>query len=100
MAVARAPRSAVARPRAGGGILRTVAREFTNPEKRTAYLMVLPSLLVIAAIALYPMVYAIVLSFQHVLATGATTGWVGVSNYTDMFRDSDFQAGIKNTAIF
>jgi len=73
--------------------------EFGNPERRTAYYMVLPSLLIIVAIAFFPVMYGIVLSLTD--STVAAFGsFVGVENYVEMFQDPDFLEGLSNTVIF
>lgn len=85
----------------GGAISRGWSRfkqEFKNPEKRTAYWMVLPSLLVVLLIAAWPIIYAIWLSFQRVLPTSQS--FAGLSNYVTMFTDSTFWQAMLNTTIF
>ena len=73
--------------------------EFGDPERRTAYYMVLPSLLIIVAIAFFPIVYGIVLSLTDSTVAGFSS-FVGLENYTEMFQDSDFLEGLSNTVIF
>jgi trehalose/maltose transport system permease protein len=73
--------------------------EFRDPERRTAYYMVLPSLVIILAIAFYPILYGIVLSLTD--STVSSFGsFVGVENYVEMFQDPDFREGLSNTLIF
>ncbi len=80
----------------GRGWLR---EEFGNPERRTAYYMVLPALLIILAVAVYPVVNSIWLSLHQ--ATITQTGpFVGLQNYLEMFQNDDFLTGLKNTVIF
>jgi trehalose/maltose transport system permease protein len=73
--------------------------EFGNPERRTAYYMVLPSLLVIVVVAFFPILYGIVLSLTDSTVT-AFGSFVGLENYTEMFQDPDFRVGLFNTVIF
>lgn len=75
-----------------------VRREFTDPEKRTAYLMVLPVLLVILLIAAWPVIYSGWLSFLRILPAG--NSFIGIDNYTQMFTDSVFYRALLNTLIF
>jgi multiple sugar transport system permease protein len=78
------------------GLLR---EEFGNPERRTAYYMVLPALLIILVVAIFPILQAINLSLRQ--ATVVVTGpFVGLENYVDMFQNPDFLAGLTNTLIF
>jgi trehalose/maltose transport system permease protein len=73
--------------------------EFSNPERRTAYYMVLPSLLIIVVIAFFPILYGIVLSLTDSTVT-AFGSFVGLENYVEMFQDPDFRVGLSNTVIF
>ena len=73
--------------------------EFGNPERRTAYYMVLPVLIIILVVALIPIVSSVWLSIHQ--ATIVQTGsFVGLQNYINMFQDSSFLEGLKNTLIF
>jgi trehalose/maltose transport system permease protein len=73
--------------------------EFADPERRTAYLMVLPSLLIIVVVAFFPILYGVVLSLTD--STAAAFGsFIGVENYVEMFQDPDFLEGLSNTLIF
>jgi trehalose/maltose transport system permease protein len=79
-----------------GGLLR---EEFGNPERRTAYYMVLPALLIILAVAIFPILQAINLSLRQ--ATITVTGpFVGLENYVEMLQNPDFLEGLNNTLIF
>lgn len=79
-----------------GGILR---EEFSNPERRTAYYMILPALVIILVVALFPILYSIILSLTASTVTG-TGPFVGTENYVEMFRNPDFLEGFNNTIIF
>jgi trehalose/maltose transport system permease protein len=78
------------------GILK---EEFGNPERRTAYYMILPALVIILVVALFPILYSIVLSLTASTVTGMGP-FVGVENYLEMFRNPDFLEGLNNTLIF
>ncbi len=54
-----------------------------------AYLFLLPALLAFAFFAWYPILNSIQMSFQDVSITGPST-WVGLHNYTLMFKDPAF----------
>jgi trehalose/maltose transport system permease protein len=73
--------------------------EFGNPERRTAYYMVLPALLIIMVVAFFPILYGIVLSLTD-STVSAFGSFVGLENYTEMFQDPDFRVGLFNTVIF
>ena len=73
--------------------------EFGNPERRMAYYMVLPSLLIIMVVAFFPILYGIVLSLTDSTIT-AFGSFVGLENYTEMFQDPDFRVSLFNSVIF
>ncbi len=80
----------------GRGILK---EEFGNPERRTAYYMILPALLIILIVAFYPIAYSFYLSFFK--ATINSTGaFVGLENYAKMISNAEFLEGLNNTLIF
>jgi trehalose/maltose transport system permease protein len=73
--------------------------EFGNHERRSAYYMILPALIIVFVVAFYPVLYGIVLSFTDstVIAFGS---FVGLENYVEMFQNPDFLEGLSNTLIF
>ncbi len=73
--------------------------EFGDPERRTAYYMVLPSLLIIVVIAFFPILYGIVLSLTDSTVSGFGS-FIGLENYVEMFQDPDFRVSLSNTVIF
>jgi trehalose/maltose transport system permease protein len=79
-----------------GGVLR---EEFGNPERRTAYYMVLPALVIILIVAFFPILQAINLSLRQSTVTQAGP-FVGTENYVEMFQNPDFLEGLTNTLIF
>jgi trehalose/maltose transport system permease protein len=81
------------------GPLRTLKNEFTDKERRLAYILVTPALVIILAIALFPLLYAIWLSFQEIIINQSST-FVGLQNYVEMFQDSDFHSALINTSVF
>jgi trehalose/maltose transport system permease protein len=73
--------------------------EFGNPERRAAYYMVLPALIIILLVAFWPVVYSIWLSLHQATIT-ALGPFVGFENYVEMFQNPDFLTGFRNTVIF
>ena len=73
--------------------------EFGNPERRTAYYMILPALVTILIVAFYPIAYSVYLSF-HKATINSAGNFVGLQNYVVMFQNSEFVDGLKNTVIF
>ena len=76
-----------------------IKEEFGNAERRTAYYMILPALLIILAIAFFPIMYSVLLSVTDSTITGFGS-FVGAENYIEMFQNEDFWEGLKNTVIF
>ncbi|GAA5189749.1 hypothetical protein GCM10023322_43150 [Rugosimonospora acidiphila] len=78
------------------GLARTGRRVWRN---RLAYLMVAPTVLVVAGLTFYPAVTAFYYSFTN-FSLSAVTEWVGLSNYRTIFTgDTYFWVGVKNMAI-
>jgi len=73
--------------------------EFGNPERRSAYYMILPALVIVFVVAFYPVLYGIVLSFTDstVIAFGS---FIGLENYVEMFQNPDFLEGLSNTLLY
>jgi multiple sugar transport system permease protein len=70
-------------------------------ERRLAAAMISPSLIVIAIVAAYPILYAIWLSLhQYSVIHPGLSRWVGVDNYRDALTSSDFWSAVKVTFIF
>jgi multiple sugar transport system permease protein len=73
--------------------------EFGRPDRRAAYYMVLPTVLVIGLIAFFPIAYSVVLSLTDSSLTNIGE-FVGIRNYADVFASGDFLAGLTNTVVF
>jgi len=73
--------------------------EFGNPERRTAYYMILPALFIILVVAFYPIAYSFYLSFFQANVNNVGN-FVGIQNYVSMFQNSEFLDGLRNTVIF
>src|SRR5687767_3443585 len=70
-------------------------------QARLAWLLLTPTLLVIAFVALFPLVQTVYLSFTNArLASAAPTEFVGLRNYVELARDTIFLTSIKVTVLF
>jgi trehalose/maltose transport system permease protein len=70
-------------------------------ERRLAAAMISPSLIVIAIVAAYPIIYAIWLSLhQYSVIHPGLSRWVGVDNYRDALTSSDFWSSVRVTFEF
>src|SRR5687768_5403991 len=61
--------------------------------------MILPALVIVVAIAFFPILYGVVLSLTD-SSVNAVGSFVGVENYVEMFQNPDFLEGLSNTVIF
>jgi multiple sugar transport system permease protein len=61
-----------------------------------------PSVLVLGAVVLFPLIYSANLSLRHYNPTlpDATGGWVGLANYARLLHDSQFGHALLVTVIF
>lgn len=98
MGVAAEARRQVARPGVTTGFWGSIRREVVDPEKRTAYWMILPALLVILLIAAWPIIYAGWLSLFRTLP--GESSFVGLQNYATIFTDPVFYSALINTVVF
>src|ERR687896_694307 len=74
------------------------------PERRLAWLMTSPSLVLIALVAVYPIIYAIWLSLhEYSLIRAGLSRWAspaGLGNYIDAFKTAEFVDSIFITFVF
>src|SRR3954453_1351447 len=88
-------------PRAGR---RRKAMTADKAERRLAVRMVAPSMILIAAVAVYPIIYAIWLSLHEysvrVPGLSRFAGPLGLRNYSNVLKDSVFWDAFKTTFIF
>jgi ABC-type sugar transport system permease subunit len=65
----------------------------------TPYFLVLPTVLVILAVAVYPILYSLWLSFLD-NPLSPSVNFVGLNNYVRLFASSEFRSSIGTTLIF
>src|SRR3954470_7882541 len=74
------------------------------PERRLAWFMVSPSLILIAIVAAYPIIYAIWLSLHEysvrVAGLSRWAGPLGLRNYHPPLQDSEFWSALVTTLVF
>src|SRR3954464_7060927 len=80
------------------------ARSRGLSEKRLAFLMVSPSMILIAIVAAYPIIYAIWLSLhEYSVRLAGLSRWAGpfgLRNYTTALSNSEFWTAMTTTLIF
>jgi multiple sugar transport system permease protein len=70
-------------------------------EKRLAFWMVSPSMVLIALVAAYPILYAIWLSLhEYSVRVAGLSRWAGFRNYSTALQDSEFWSALVTTLIF
>jgi len=83
---------------------KTPRRSKGVPERRLAWLMVSPSLILIAVVAAYPIIYAIWLSLhEYSVRVAGLSRWAapfGLGNYKQALSDPDWWAALEHTLIF
>lgn len=76
-------------------------RTIEEKEALLGYALIAPSLLLIAAVILYPVLYNVYLSFTIVpLNPTESPQWIGLEHYYSLFGSSQFWAALKTTVIF
>jgi multiple sugar transport system permease protein len=71
------------------------------PERRLAFFMVSPSMLLIALVAAYPIIYAIWLSLhEYSVRVAGLSRWAGFNNYSEALSNPDFWDAFTTTLIF
>ena len=67
----------------------------------SVYLFILPSLFVFGIFLAFPVVRAFLLAFQeYQIGQGIFGGWIGFSNFREIFHDKVFWKALVNTAIY
>jgi N,N'-diacetylchitobiose transport system permease protein len=90
-------------PRTGSGGAATPVRYRRARIEGTPYALILPTLLVLAGLLAYPLVYMTELSFKRLtlrdLFTGGAGSWVGFANYSKILGDSFFWTVVLRTIV-
>ncbi|MAS37420.1 MAG: ABC transporter permease [Anaerolineaceae bacterium] len=68
-------------------------------EQRFAYLAILPALVLILGLMLYPIIYAVFVSFNRTV-NGIQFTWIGLDNYTRLLQDPTLWRVLANNFIF
>lgn len=73
----------------------------TARQTRLAWILVLPTLLVVALVALYPLANVFYYSLtKSTIDFVEPPKWIGLSNYAKLFSDPDFRSALWNTLRF
>jgi multiple sugar transport system permease protein len=72
-----------------------------SESSRWAYYLLLPSLLLVALVAVYPVASGVWLSFQRYnLLRAPVPSFIGLSQYADLWGDSVFWTATRNTVVW
>jgi trehalose/maltose transport system permease protein len=98
---APAPRARLGWPRdsRSGRLTSSTGKGPSADERRTAAWMISPAVLLIVAVAFFPVAYSWYLSLHDASVT-QVGNWVGFDNYVDIFKDPHFTEALGNTALF
>jgi multiple sugar transport system permease protein len=72
----------------------------SGADQRSAMLLLLPMLVVLFAVAVFPVINSLWTSLFDIRLTRAGTPFVGLDNYIAVFRDPDFWAAVWRTLAF
>ncbi|XVH31904.1 carbohydrate ABC transporter permease [Haloferacaceae archaeon DSL9] len=76
-------------------------RTIEEKEALLGYALIAPSLLLIAAVILYPVLYNVYLSFTVVpLTPGAAPEWIGLDHYRTLASSGEFWGALRTTVVF
>ncbi|MEO3872320.1 sugar ABC transporter permease [Nonomuraea sp. B12E4] len=96
----------------GGGRSATPGRRRARPPRKASglptwsipYVLLIPGLLVIAALLLYPLVQMVIIAFQRVglvqISGRRPATWVGLDNFTNILENDIFWSSLRNTVLF
>jgi trehalose/maltose transport system permease protein len=85
----------------GTGSPARVQRSKGLQEKQLARLMIAPSMILIAVVAAWPVIYAIWLSLhEYSVRVAGLSRWAGFGNYSNALSNSDWWASLAHTLIF
>jgi multiple sugar transport system permease protein len=69
-------------------------------DRRFKHLMIWPAVLLLLLIGIFPLVYTLIVSFQHITMMAEDTSFSGLVNYARLFQDARLWAAIGHTALF
>lgn len=86
--------------RAAPAVRRRSALQRVLGETPTAWLYVLPAVIIIIGLSIVPVVWSLLLSVQDKDPIAETTTWVGLRNYRDLFQDPAFTGAVEHTLVY
>jgi multiple sugar transport system permease protein len=92
---AQAPRAGVA-----AAAPRATWRQRIFGETPSAWIYILPAVVIIVGLAIVPVFWSLLLSVQDKDPIAETTKYVGLQNYRDIFDDPAFTGAVRHTLIY
>lgn len=68
-------------------------------ERLAPWFFIAPSLVLLLAIGLYPVIYTFIISFKYWVMGMGAPAWTGLSNYVTALTSSDFQDSVLRTLV-
>ncbi|MGH6920906.1 MAG: carbohydrate ABC transporter permease [Geminicoccaceae bacterium] len=69
-------------------------------DRRFKYLTIWPAVLVLLLIGIFPLIYTLIVSFQHITMMAEDTSFSGLVNYARLFEDPRLWGAIGHTVLF
>lgn len=69
-------------------------------DRHFRYLMIWPAVLVLLLIGVFPLIYTLIVSFQHITMMSEDTSFSGLVNYARLFEDARLWGAIGHTVVF
>jgi multiple sugar transport system permease protein len=69
------------------------------PDRNFKYWIIAPAIFLLLLVGLFPLIYSLIVSFQHLTMTEADTSFVGLKNYAHLFVDTRLWQSLLHTLI-
>ena len=79
---------------------KAVFYNFANNEKHLSYLFVLPAVIILFGVAIFPLIFSLSTSMTNFTFALPKVDFIGLKNFAKIFKDDYFWNGLKLTAIF
>jgi len=78
----------------------TLFYNFANNEKHLSYIFILPAVIILFGVAIFPLIFSLSTSFTNFTFGLPNVDFIGLRNFAKIFKDDYFWNGLKLTAIF
>ena len=83
-----------------GERMATLRRDMSTREARSAYLFMLPSLVILTVFVFWPIFQSFLLSFYHWSFGSSVQQWAGLDNYQRLIPDQRVWSAFRNTLYY